>query len=551
MTGPHPALDDLLLAAEDGDGPPVRHAAGCPRCARVLAEVRALDALVERPDPLPRGLLERVLDAPRGTAPRGPAWRAALAATVLGVFAFALFRVVPRSDEADPPAPLAAVREAEPSAPADPTANLETWGADALLRLHRIARDDDPRLAGRALRRLGALGRAESLPVLVEVLAREDRRREAATALGRLGDTRSIGALAPLLADPESGDAVAEAVVRIGGGLAARALGQTLDLHPEDERAASWIEALGRVDGLAGTRRLAALLRDPDRRLSAAARRTLDRHHGAVLPHVLAEATSRREASVEAALDVLEILRPEEAVPVLSGLLSSRTHRERAAGILARMDTPAAAEALVRALPQPAVRQALRQAGPVTEGRLLLHGRGASRHVRLLVIDALGLCGTRRSVPALEEMAGEAALAPGALVALGRIGGDEAVRALERLGSRRSLLRPVVRALGLTGSPAAVGVLERLVAQDRAVRDLAVESLSTLALEEAVVALVRLEAAGRLRGEGERALLSMDRGLVLAALDGMLGGDLAPSARRTLARLAPPPREGTRTVVLR
>ena len=569
-----PPDERLLLAADGGGeaGEVRRHAAGCARCRDRLEALAALESLLAEADPLDPDLASRLLAIPdragRPLAPMALVAASLAAAALLSGLALWLHAADRRPDRstvvARPPTapraapapetaaapergPAAGAPTSPPGAGPAPEPGVADLGREDLGRLARIARGPDAARAREAVVRLGEIGRAESVPVLVEALAVDGLRRDAVVALGRVGDARSLAPLATWLSDPALADVLCDAVVAIGGEEAARLLARHVGVVPSAE-AGPWVRALARVDGDTG---LCLLLELGDRAaLTGLVRAALRAEESRVVPHLLAIAAGRDDALADRALLRLEDLAPPSAAADLGALLDRRTRRARAAQALARIDTAQAAARLWDAATWPEVRAAFRRGGVGVESYLLARLADGRFRDQLLAVDLLGLSGGPRAVRALEPLARTPSLAPGVVTALGRIGGPDAVTALGRLADTPSLRRDVIEALGYTGSADAVAVLARLGASERSLRDPAIDALARLPAPEAVSAIVRLDGEGPRRST-VRALRAMDHADVVAALHHLLDGDLADDARRTLAALGLPVSRGPGRVRLR
>lgn len=470
-----------------------------------------LEDLLARDEELPEGLYERALAIPDRDRRQRSRRRTFAGIGVAAAAAAVLVLTFSRAGDRHPERP----RPPEPT----PVAAAPGPAEESLGMLHQTARGRDVPAARGAIRRLGELGRRESLPVLREMLARDECRDVAMVALGSLGDPRAIPAVAVYLPDPYA----FAAITRIGGDEAVDALQQRL-AHAEVDEGTLLLDGIAQLSGARAARAVVAAVDDP--RHGSAAWSVLRANEERLLPSLLA----RLGSDPDPVLPVLERLAPPIAVEALIELLASRAHRSTAARILARIDTAAAHDALIADHRTADVRDAFRAAGPRMELRLLREVESASRQERIERIELLGLCGGTRAVTAMEALARDPALAPGVVTALGRIGGDEAALALGRLSARTALRRPAIEALGWTHSTAAVDVLVDLANEERTLLTPVLSALARHASPEAVTAIARLDERGT---RAERTLRGMDRELVVPALLSLLNDD-APAARRAL-----------------
>ena len=535
------------------------HLDACTRCRQVLQALDTIELALCEPDLISHDFVEGLLALPETAPAPRRVWRgvaaAAAAAVVLGAVLLARDPAQPDTRDASAHAELPRVPAPETPTPA-PITEVPALADLTLPALHRLVREAEPDVAMRAVARLGQLSRRESLPVLLEAVRRTELRLEATRALGALGDERAVRALEPLLQDPLVATEAREALVQVGGGKAAYALARAVEAERERDQLGLLIDALARANGVAGIRRLAPLLGSRDATRVEAARQAIRRHERQLLPHALEELAGRSPAAVGYALDVLDVLAPAVAVPALRDLLRDRRHRERAAHVLMRIDTRDAASALWDARKFASARQAFRLGGAATERFLLERLADGTRKARRAAIELLGRSGGSKACAALADHADDPALAPAVLLALGRIGGEVAVRELAALSRRPSLRRGAVQALGMTSSPAAVVELERLGRSTRSLRVEAQRALAVLGSAKAIEAIVGLDAGRRSVRSTERVLRVMDRDLVLATLDTLLGREppiesrLASVARRVRHAVGGPARAGVPRVAL-
>jgi len=539
-------LDDALAASTRRKMD--AHLAACPTCraaAKVLADVEAL--LRSAPDDAaPDGLTERVLAVPDRDRRRRVALLAvptALAAALLVV----LWLGSGPAPSGGGPLPKPDLRTRLLSALEHGDEQwLEEKGEHVLEPLHRIALDEDPDAARRALLRLAGLGRRESLPVFCDATARADRRDEAVDALAALGDPRALRVLRPLLDDRRSWPRVLPALRSLGGDDAARAVAARLDAEEDPLAALPLLDCLAEMEGTAATLALLRLAERPG--LMADARAALIEGAEARMPELAAIARDGGQEDVRRAIEVLPDLGRPEVVAVLAEMLDRRDHRETAARALARVDTADAARALLAAGDGDHVRRAFAAMGTDAEGvllDLLAEGRPGER---ARASGLLGLCGGTRAVRTLEGLAQDRVLGKRAVESLGTIGSAEAVAALARLARDSTHRRTAVAALGGTGSEHAVPALAALAAEDRGLRREVLAALARIPSPRAVEAVLVVDPGPASRG-AVRTLRRMRRSLVVPALTAMLKGDHRRDARGALVAMGAAPRSRPRAAL--
>ena len=539
-------LDDALAGSTRREMD--AHLAACPACrsaAEVLADVEALLRFAPD-DSAPAGLTERVLAVPDRDRRRRVALLAvptALAAALLVV----LWLGSGPAPSGGVPLPKPDLRTRRLSALERGDEQwLEEKGDHVLEPLHRIALDEDPDAARRALRRLAGLGRRESLPVFCDATARADRRAEAVDALAALGDPRALRVLRPLLDDHASWPRVLPALRSLGGDDAARAVAARLDAVDDPLESVPLLDCLAEMEGIAATLALLRLAERPD--FMADARAALIERPGERVRELAAIARAGEEEDVRRAIEVLPDLGRPEVVAILAELLDHRDHREAAARALARVDTADAARALLAAGPDEHIRVAFSNMGVEAETVLLdlLAKRRPTERAR--AIGLLGLCGGPSAVHTLEGLAEDRVLGKRAVESLGTIGSAEAVAALARLARDPSRRRTAVIALGDTGAEDAVPALAALAAEDRGLRREVLAALSRIPSPRAVEAVLVVDPGPASRA-AVRTLRRMRRSLVVPALTAMLTGDHRRVARGALAAMGAAPRSRPRAAL--
>lgn len=190
------------------------------------------------------------------------------------------------------------------------------------------------------------------------------------------------------------------------------------------------------------------------------------------------QATGRRGAVRRCrSADLLGAVGAREAVPVLEGLLEDADPEVRlvAARALGRVEDPAAAPALLRALtgrrrvPASIVGHSLAQLGQGAEKSLVSALGDRQGQVRAVAADILGFAGAVGAAPALEarvEQDPDLRVRVRAAQALGRLEVSSACTVLEAMtvDTHPVPLRAVAaRALGKIGSKASVPTLRRLL----------------------------------------------------------------------------------------
>lgn len=552
----HPVM--RLPALLDGELAPAEaaevnaHLDACDGCRREAERMQGLDLLLAPREELPLGLRTRLREIPtQHRAPVAVRFRWAAAAVVLMAVGAALLwnRGQPAVDSPtrdvastpDVPAPISAQERMERALVAgtvEADAYLDELGETILEPLYVASASKDDAVARAALRRLGALGVRDALPVLRRSLDREALRRTAIASLGVLGDPRAVPALRPFLADRATATLAIQSLVRIGEERAAQALAD----HAAREPGAVVIDALGAVGGEPAARALANMAASGGR-FAARARLVAQESEAVLVPALLDVADGRDEHDASRALALLERLAPEDAVRRLAVMLERSTQRVGAARVLARIDSADAVAAVLRAGHAEDLDVVFDGAGPGAEAQLIeeLDARDWRRRTR--AIELLGRCGGARAVARLAELRGDRALAPHAVEALGRIGGADAVRTLAELGTERRLAAEVVAALGATGRAEAVPEILALAKRSRRLHRAALDALTHIPLPEAVTAIVTLDGGRHLRAPTNHALRQMDATLVKRALIAMLDTENAAGARHALSKLT---RRGSR-----
>ena len=513
-----PGFGDLCLLA-DGELDKQRreelreHVVHCADCAGRLGEIRMLDA---------------ALAGSIAVDVRRRRWRPAL----LGGFAVLLCSLVLMWPEANAPtAPpeerslvlvnlfasplrLSEVRELM----RDEYAGMP--GAEERLRVqsNALVRMLDSPYSEDALAALDLLVRFRdeaAVGSIVPLLARPELEYEAVLALGELGGPEALTALSSKFARSPVAEEIAIAIGRIGGVPARHALETLLQQEREEQRRALLLGAFGLMEPEIAARALALRLDE------SAARWILTWKPSEYMPPLRALLDDRDPRVVRAAVRALQVLHDRQALPQLQRLLSSEVALDAARALVALGSEEALESVFLAAAHEPVLGSAFAAGAPDAErflARRLDEGRFTER------VDALrwlAVCGTGRSVSALDRAASDPAVRPLAIEVLGAVGrrDDIAVSVLSRHAGKRDVRRAAIDALGATGQVGAVEPLQAL-AVDRDTTRTVVRALGRIRAPEAVRGLFVL---ARQRPECERdvlqALSRFDRHLVRVVLE--------------------------------
>jgi HEAT repeat protein len=364
---------------------------------------------------------------------------------------------------------------------------------------------------------------------IVPLLARPELEYEAVLALGELGEAEALTALGSKFARSPVAEEIAIAIGRIGGVPARRALETLLQQEREEQRRALLLGAFGLMEPDIAARALALRLDE------SAARWILTWKPSEYMPPLRALLDDRDPRVVRAAVRALQMLHDRQALPQLQRLLSSEVALDAARALVALGSEEALESVFLAAAHKPVLGSAFAGAPDAERflARRLEEGRFTER------VDALrwlAVCGTGRSVSALDRAASDPALRPLAIEVLGAVGrrDDIAVSVLSRHAGKRDVRRAAIDALGATGQVGAVEPLQAL-AVDRDTTRTVVRALGRIRAPEAVRGLFVL---ARQRPECERdvlqALSRFDRHLVCVVLE---EGEADPALRRVYERI--------------
>ncbi len=314
--------------------------------------------------------------------------------------------------------------------------------------LVRFLEDEDPAVRSAALRALGALRAAETLPRIYPLLAGAavNDRHDAAAALGEIGDPASAPRLVPLLADesPLLRARAAAALARLQARDRATDIARLLeDRDPQVRKHAA--RALGELQAREQSPRLAALLRDPEWTAKTAAAVALGELRAVeAVPDLVLLLRDPDRYVRETAASVLATLEPKAVIARLLPLLGDPEARARAEALslLRELGAKESAAEIARRLSDPEAQiralaaRALGDLGTAATGaRLLPLLEDAHRGPRLDAARALCRLGSDKGVPVLLAAAEEEE--PASLFALNLLRSPELST---RLGRRETAL---------------------------------------------------------------------------------------------------------------
>jgi HEAT repeat protein len=356
----------------------------------------------------------------------------------------------------------------------------ESGSARARVPLERAARDPDPNVGAAAAESLGLLGDRRALPVLLELLDRGEFWTAAAAlySLGRLRDPRVLPAIGEALRDPALRAAAAEAVGEIGSGDGVPLLRPALQAGGEARAAA--LAALARILGSDPAASVPDWLRADVAASESLLVDRFERENDESTARLLGVAAT--PAAVEA---LLRAVADPDHGPVAAAGLEGVPPRIRSASILSRLASadPTSRTLLLGILPPLSDRSEIRAVADQLES--------TDAELRAMAADVLGESEPAAVLEELEGRVGRPAARLGVAIAYGRLGAERCEPLLSLLRDEDPAVRSAAAsALGRCRSEADHLVVEALESEtDPSVRPALVEALGRLGGVRAVAHL--------------------------------------------------------------